>query len=197
MSALTRPRARVIDTAIRLGRLWCEGQIIDGSPALGHALKVARKVDEHCPSASPDHIAAVIVHDAPFFTPPELDLDTTLTTMLNADVTRIVRAIEAEHDALDHSSNPDIDTTSQDVLIASAADKVISIGAILKRARRSPAPNDYWTTRQPFLMRVPYFQAFSISARPYLPDTLADELHDVVTVAASATAPFRRAADAR
>jgi hypothetical protein len=77
MSALTKPRAAVIDTAIGLARGFCDGYQIDGSPALGHALKVARKVDQHLPSASPDLLAAVIVHDAPFFAPDERSTSTT------------------------------------------------------------------------------------------------------------------------
>jgi hypothetical protein len=193
MTALTRPRDPLIDTAIALGRLWCTGQIIDGSPALGHAFKVARKLDQHYPTAPAELIAAVIVHDAPFFAPPGTDLDATLTTLLSADVARAVRAIEAEHRALDHSAAPTIDTTSPDVLIASAADKVVSIGAILRRARASRTPSLFWDARRPFLARVPYFQAFAAASDPHLPVGLARELNALVTLAADATAPHRTA----
>jgi hypothetical protein len=194
MSALSRPRTQVIEAAIELGRRWCEGKIIDGSPALGHALKVARKVDEHFPAAAPDLIAAVIVHDAPFFAPDDIDLESVLTMMLSSDVARIVRAIEAEHDALDNSPAPQVDTANTDVLIASAADKVVSIGAIMKRARRFRDPAVFWLTREAFLLRIPYFQAFAVTAGPYLPPSLATDLNRVVTIAADATAPYRRIA---
>ena len=83
MSALTRPRHRLVEVAINLARQWCYGHVIDGSPALGHALKVARKVDEHLSTASPDLIAAVILHDAPYFAPDSDDLEQLLTLPFN------------------------------------------------------------------------------------------------------------------
>ncbi|MET0492938.1 MAG: metal-dependent phosphohydrolase [Actinoplanes sp.] len=191
MSVLTRPRATMIDTAIELSRGFCEGHIIDGSPALGHALKVARKVGKHHPTASPDLVAAVILHDAPDFAPADMDLDNVLTERLSPAVTRIVRAIEREHEALGRSEVPDVQTDDLDVLIATAADKVVSIGAITQRARRSPDPVSYWGSRRPFIKRVPYFRAFAAAAEPHLPAGLARELTAVVSNAYDATARYR------
>lgn len=191
MSVLTRPRPAMIDTAIDLSRGYCAGHVIGGSPALGHALKVARKIDEHHPAATPDLIAAAILHDAPYFAPVGTDLDTVLTERLSPDVTRIVRAIEREHEALEHSDVPDVKTDDRDVLVASAADKVVSIGAIIRRARRAPDSRKFWGTRRLFIKRVPYFAAFSTAAEPHLPAGLARELATVVISAHDATAPYR------
>jgi hypothetical protein len=118
MSVLTRPRSPLIDAAIDISRDWCEGHIIDGSPALGHALKVARKVGE---------------------------------------------------------------------LVASAADKVVSIAAITLRARRSGDPAAFWSRRRAFIDRVPYFQAFAVAAEPHLPASLVRDLAAVITSAVEAT----------
>lgn len=191
MSALARPRAAMIDAAIELSRDFCEGEIIDGSPALGHAMKVARQVDKHHPIASPDLIAAVILHDAPYFAPANVNLDNVLTELFSPAVTRIVRTIEREHEALAHSELPDVQTDDLDGLIASAADKVVSIGAITWRARRAPDSRSYWGTRRAFIKRVPYFRAFAAAAEPYLPAGLARELAAVVSRAHDATAPYR------
>ncbi|MEU7907218.1 HD domain-containing protein [Actinoplanes sp. NPDC049118] len=176
----------MIDAAIELSRDYCAGKIIDGSPALGHAMKVARKVDEHHPGASPDLIAAVILHDAPYFAPPEIDLDNVLAELFGPTVAQIVRAIEREHDALDHEESPTIVLDHSDVLIASAADKVVSIGAILRRAEQHPSPAAFWAARRPFADRVPYFHAFMTAAWPHLPNRLALELETVVSAAATA-----------
>ena len=191
MSALTRPRLPLIDTAIALSRDWCEGHIIDGAPALSHALKVARKVADHLPGASADLIAAAILHDAPYFAPAGVDLDRTLAATLNSSVLRIVRAIQAEHEALQHSTDPGVETRDLDVLLASAADKAVSIAAITRRGRRSDSPDTFWNRRRAFIDRVPYFKAFAAAAEPHLPASLARELTAVVTGAAKATTNYR------
>lgn len=185
MSVLTKPRTEPIATAIELARGWCAGHVIDGSPALGHAIKVARKIEEHQPDAPAALLAAVIVHDAPYFAPKDLDLDTVLTGRLGPDVTQIVRTIEREHHALDTAATPEVDTSDPDALIASAADKTVSIAAIVRRSRRSIDPDDYWDRRRPFVDRLPYFWTFVVKAAPHLPASLARELHLVVAQAAS------------
>lgn len=192
MSAVRLPRTPLIDTAIELGRHWCAGEIIDGSPAIGHALKVARKVVEHVPDASEDLVAAVILHDSPFFAPNEIDLDAVLTERLSPQVARIVRAIEREHDALDNQLSPWVEIGQLDVMIASAADKVVSIAAILRRARRFADPAVFWVSRQAFVDRVSYFQAFARAALPVLPSALALELDLVLAAAIDATSAYRR-----
>ena len=191
MGALTEPRDTLIGTAIDLSRQWCHGHKIDGSPALGHALKVARKVDQHLPDAAPDLIAAVVLHDAPYFAPEGTDLDEVLTERLSPAVTRIVRAIEREHQALDAAETPEIDTSDPETLVASAADKVVSVAAITRRARRAADGRAYWSTRRSFIKRVPYFRAFAAAAEPHLPAGLARELATVVDHAYEATAPYR------
>jgi hypothetical protein len=191
MNALNRARSPLIDTAIALSRRWCEGHMIDGSPALGHALKVARKISEHVPNASPALIAAVILHDAPYFAPSDVDLDRTLAETFSPAVLRIVRAIEVEHEALVHRPDPIVENQDSDVLIASAADKVVSIAAITTRAGRSGEPAAFWGRRRAFIDRVPYFEAFAVAAEAQLPVSLARELNAAVGRAAEATAPYR------
>jgi hypothetical protein len=113
-----------------------------------------------------------------------------LTNRLNAEVTRIVRAIEAEHRARDDDPIPQVSTADPDALVASAADKVVSIAAILKRGAVARMPATFWVTRQPFIERVPYFEAFADQAEPFLPDSLATELTQIVALVAAVTLPY-------
>ena len=191
MSANSLPRAPVIESALELARIWCSGHMIDGAPALGHAIKVARKVYEHLPSAPLDLLAAVIVHDSPYFAPADIDLDAVLTNALSRRAAQIVRAIEAEHEALDRNDSVAVDTRDREALIASAADKVISISSVVGRGRRASDPDAYWRERSAFTSRVPYFQHFAAISTAYLPCELAVELTAVVAFAAETTTPYR------
>lgn len=101
MSVLTKPRHPTVDTALALARTWCAGHVIDDAPALGHAIRVALTLDRHVPDAHPELVAAVLLHDSPEFAPAGLTLDELLTARLGPAVTRVVRALEAEHIGLD------------------------------------------------------------------------------------------------
>lgn len=191
MGALTPPRPALVDTALDLGRRWCAGHLIDGSPALGHAVKVAHKVDRYVPEADPALIAAVILHDSPYFAPEDTDLDAVLNDRLGPAVKRIVRAIEREHQALAVAELPAIDVSDPHTLVASAADKAVSIAAITRRADRASDVTAYWSTRRAFIKRVPYFCAFAEAAAPHLPTGLARELAVAAKKARDATSPYR------
>ncbi|MCW2144555.1 hypothetical protein BXY51_009163 [Actinoplanes cyaneus] len=58
---MTKPRHALVDSAIQLARTWCSGHIIDGAPALAHAIKVARKAEQHEPTLRPE-----LVRQPPF-----------------------------------------------------------------------------------------------------------------------------------
>jgi len=71
--------------------------------------------------------------------------------------------------------------------VASAADKIVSLRSILRRASRAPDPVAYWRTRPAFAARVPYFAAFHTAAVPHLPPGMAGELARLVVRAEHAT----------
>jgi hypothetical protein len=171
---------------LELAGAWCEGQIIDAAPALAHAVRVALKLGEHIPDVAPELVAAVLVHDNPEFAPPSIDLDAVLTARLDADVTRVVRALQREHEALD-SPTPQAPTGDLWTLYASAADKIVSLRSILTRAAAANDPDEFWQAQQPFVDLVPYFRAFHTSASPLLPETMGDELGRLVGMAEHAT----------
>lgn len=188
MTVLTRPRHPAIATALELAKTWCAGQIIDGAPALGHAVKVALVLDRHLRNPPPELVAAVLLHDAPYFAPlPPINLDGLLTNRLGPEVTRVVRALEREHTALATQPVPTVDTSDRWTVWASAADKIVALGSILRRAGRADDPAGYWSRRQAFVDRVPYLRAFHTDTVDLLPGGTAGELGRLVSAAERAT----------
>jgi hypothetical protein len=193
MTVLSRPQHPIVADALVLAGEWCRGQIIDGAPALGHAVKVALVLGRHVPDAAPELVAAVLLHDCPEYAPKDVDLDALLTVRLGPAVTRIVRGLEREHIALDQRPVPDVTTEDSWTLYASAADKIVSLRSILRRASRTADPAVYWQSRRAFVARVPYFAAFHTVAAPQLPPGMTGELARLVVRAEQATARHRSA----
>jgi len=188
MSVLSRPRHPIVADALVVARDWCAGHIIDGAPAFGHAVKVALTLGRHVPDPAPELVAAVLLHDSPEYAPKEIDLDAVLTARFGAPVAAIVRGLEREHIALDQRADPDVTTEDRWTVVASAADKIVSLRSILRRASRAPDPAAYWRSRRAFVARVPYFAAFHTAAAPHLPPGMAGELARLVVCAENATA---------
>ena len=187
MSVLTRPRHPLVATALRLARQWCEGHVIDGAPALAHAVQVAMKLGEHVHDAPPALVAAVLVHDSPEFAPFDVRLDDVLTVALGDDVRRVVRALQREHDALD-AGNPELPPLADGwVVQASAADKIVSLTSILGRAAAAEDPEEFWRVRRPFIALVPHFRQFHDAVAKAVPSSMAQELGRLVQMAEAAT----------
>jgi hypothetical protein len=193
MTVLSRPRHPIVANALTLAGQWCRGQIIDGAPALGHAVKVVLVLGRYLPDAAPELVAAVLLHDSPEYAPKDIDLDALLTVRFGPAVTGIVRGLEREHIALDQRPAPDVTTEDRWTLYASAADKIVSLRSILHRASRSVDPPGYWHSRRAFVARVPYFAAFHTAAAPHLLPGMAGELARLVVRAEQATVPYRSA----
>lgn len=181
-------RHPVTAAALDLARVWCAGQTIDGAPALRHAVRVARKLDEHLPAASPELLAAALLHDSPDFAPDTVDLDALITAQVAPGVAAIVRGLEREHQALADNPAPQVAGDDLMTLYASAADKIVSLTSILDRAAAVDDPAAYWDTRRAFVTRVGHFRAFHQSAAPHLPPSMNIELAHLVEAAEQATA---------
>ncbi len=180
MSVLTRPRHPLVDTALNLARTWCTGHVIDDAPALGHAIRVTLTLGRHLPAAPPELIAAALLHDSPEFA-AGVDLDEVLTSRLGPAVTWVVRAPEAEHAALDTvPGGPPIPVNDPWVLHASAADKIVALTSMLRRAAAAGDPTAFWALRRAFRDLVPYFRAFHRLATPHLPASMAADLDLIV-----------------
>lgn len=66
------------------------------------------------------------------------------------------------------------------MLHASAADKIVALKSMLRRAATAPDPATFWTRRAAFRALVPYFRAFHTAAAPHLPADMAADLDFIV-----------------
>ncbi|RKR88426.1 HD domain-containing protein [Micromonospora pisi] len=175
MTVLAAPRHPLVRQALTDARTWCTGQIIDERPALVHAVRVAVTLARHLPGVPPELVAAALLHDAPEFVPPELDLDTILTARYGPEVPRIIRALQVEHHALDQP-NPPISTDDRPVLLASTADKIVALASLIRRARASGDPDAFFTARPGLLRLLPHFHGFHQAATGLVPTGMSDQL---------------------
>ncbi|MEV0650019.1 metal-dependent phosphohydrolase [Phytomonospora sp. NPDC050363] len=181
MSVLRYPRPPIVQAAMDLARPWCEGQIIDAAPAYAHAVKVALMLDKHI-RPHPDWLtAAALLHDAPEYAPPDVDLDTVVSDACGPETIRVVRALADLHAAMGRGGPPDLDAVDEPVLYAAAADKLVALTSILRRAKASGNPRAFFAERTAFRRAVPYFRAFVTHAQPRLPTTMATNLDTLVT----------------
>jgi hypothetical protein len=168
----------IVSTGLQLARVWCAGHQIDGAPAIAHAVKVAAKLGQHVPHPTPELLAACLLHDAPEFAPAAGtgDWAAVISGALTPEVTRVVRALYSEHQAVGGPDRPRTPIDDLPVLLASTADKLVSLGSVLGRGRTADDRAAYWAQRAAFLDAVPYFRGFANDADPHLPPTMAAAL---------------------
>lgn len=169
-------------SALRLAQLWCDGHRIGSQDALAHALRVVNVLLQHIPDAAPEVIAAAVLHDSPDLAPSDLDLHAVLVTLLSPEVARLVEALRHEHDGLDVGDMPEPPADDPALMKASAADKIVSIQAVLDGAQTNE-PAAYWRDRQGFVAALGYFRLFHDAAGRVLPSTMVDELGALVDLA--------------
>jgi hypothetical protein len=179
MTVLSAPRHPLISRGLRDSRAWCAGHVIDDRPALAHAVRVAVTIGRYAPGARPYLICAALLHDSPEFAPPDMDLDATLTRRYGPETTRIVRAMEHEHDLLDKGT-PTSAVDDVPVLLASTADKIVALSSLLHRARRSGDADRFFRARPALLALLPHFQTFHQAASGRVPPALTDRLASVL-----------------
>jgi hypothetical protein len=95
---------------------------------------------------------------------------------------------------MDKKLTSQIPTDDRPVLLASTADKIVSLSSILGRALAAEDRAAFWSTRQPFLAIVPYFSVFQAVAAPNLPPRMAAELGKLADIAAREATSVGRAA---
>jgi hypothetical protein len=192
MTVLTPPRHALVDSALHVARRWCLGRVIDDRPALAHAVRVAVTIGAHRPAAEPRIIAAALLHDAPEFAPPELDLDGYLTAEYGAEVRRLIRGMEIEHDALDRDEPVVPDSADVNLILLSTADKVVALTSLLRRARLSGDSSGFFATRRPLLNLLTHFRRCHSAATGAVPVTMTADFGKILDALDSATAVTRR-----
>ena len=187
MSVLTRPRPKLIEDAIRLGSLWCAGQRIDGGPAFGHGVRVARTVDRHFPDAPLTWAATALVHDAPDFV-AKGEMDQVIGERLGEEVLAYVWGLWAEHEVYEVCDQhpeiadarvPELARVDLPLLRLMAADQFIAFTDMQRRIKRAvlngQSEPEFWVTRGALLARMEYFLRFHDAARPHVPAAMHQE----------------------
>lgn len=179
MTVLSKPRDPLISQALADAMQWCAGKVIDDRPALAHAVRVALTIGEHVPHPGPDLIAAALLHDAPELAPPEVDLDVVLCFWYSREVHRIVRALQAEHQALDRL-DPPVNVEDPPVLLASTADRIVAFGALLRRANASGDVQGFFAARPGLGVLLPYFWRYQQASVGLVPATMSSVVHGLL-----------------
>jgi len=187
VTALTPPRHPLVDHALQDARHWCAGQVIDDRPALAHAARIAVTLGEHVAYPAPELIAAALLHDAPEFAPPDTDLDHVLSQRYGLEVVRIVRALEAEHHALDADA-PTLTVDDLPVLLASTADKIVALTSLSRRAAGTGDAAGFFATRPALRCLLPRFRAFRDAGAGRVPASMTGQLGQALDALATAAA---------
>lgn len=166
--------------ATHLARSWCAGRTIAGHSAFAHATRVARTINRYLP-ANPELTAAAFLHDSPEYAPLGLDLDAILAQRLVPEVPRIIRAHEAEHEALARDRQPTAPTADLPVLQLSAADKIVSLSTAIRNATTAPDAAAYWAGRRAFLEQLDYLAVFQHQVAGHLPQAMVQILGALIT----------------
>lgn len=192
MTVLTPPRHALVDSALLVARRWCFGRVIDDRPALTHAVRVADTIGAHRPLVEPQIIAAALLHDAPEFAPPELDLDRFLATVYGAEVRRLIRGMQVEHDALDRDEPIVPDPGDVNLILLSAADKVVALTSLLCRAHLCGDTTGFFAVRMPLSNLLTHFRRCQAAAMGAVPASMTADLGNILDALDVATAVARR-----
>ena len=133
-----------------------------------------------------------LLHDSPEFAPPTTDLDAYLTAVYGAEVLRLVRGMQAEHDALDLGTPRIPDPADRALVLLSTADKVVALTSLLRRAGLSGDTLAFFTSRRPLLDLLPHFCACELASADAVPATLTAALAQVLDDIAAVTSPLTR-----
>lgn len=196
MTVLTPPRPAVLDHALDTARAWCAGHHIDQRPALAHAARVAVVLGEHITPTPPEWTAAALLHDAPEFAPTGLDLDALLEEDFGHETRRIVRALQNAHQDLDAGA-PTIPLDDPPVLACMAADKIVALSSMTRRAHASGDPTRFLTARPALLAMLPHFHHFHATTTPCVPASMSRVLGDVLAELDALTPPTTAAHQGR
>lgn len=187
MNALSQPYDPLIEQAMADARTWCRGHIIDDRRRWHTRSRSRTNSTSTYPASCNWSAPRWFTHRSPLFAPGSFDLDTYLTGNYGPEVTRIVRAMQAQHEALD-SDNPPVLVDDVPVLLTSTADKIVALTSLLRRARLSGDVQGFFRVRQPLLRILPYFRAYQRAGAALIPPRMAADLAAALEQLEQATA---------
>lgn len=89
------------------------------------------------------------------------------------------------------NTHPAIDPADT-VVQTLAADKIVALSSMLRRARRSGDAAAFWAPRQAFIQCLTYFAAFRALAAGVCEADMIDHLTDLIVLSRTATDPFQQ-----
>lgn len=190
MGSLSPPRSPEVSAALGITRELGGREIIDGAPALRHAVRVVVSLERYVPEPEPQLAAGIILHDTPYFVPDREVLDARIRDEVGPTAADIVTSIWQEHrymgqaegmsDDLQTHLTALADMPDLTLLYATAADKITSFESITGRAAKADDVVAFWIARRALAVRLPYFRAFHEIAGPKLPDQMAEDYDNLV-----------------
>jgi hypothetical protein len=99
--------------------------------------------------------------------------------------------MQGEHDALDREQPIMLDASDASLLLLSAADKVVALTSLMRRARLSGNVTDFFTRRRPLLDLLNHFRACQQAAAGAVPEGLRIALGDALDTLDIATSGLR------
>ncbi|MGP3978979.1 hypothetical protein ACTWQF_34190 [Streptomyces sp. 8N114] len=168
----------MVEAALALARTWCQGHVIDGAPALSHAVKVTALFGTHCPAAPAHVVAALLLHDAPDLAPDPSAMAEEITRRCGAEALAFIQALHAEHAVLDNPEPAAVTahlatlTGTSWLLEAAVADKIIAFRYMTGRADRAEDREEFWAQRRAFVRLLPYFHQIGDLAAGRVPEPM-------------------------
>ncbi|MFE9328125.1 hypothetical protein ACIHDR_42975 [Nocardia sp. NPDC052278] len=168
----------LVVAALRMARARYAGHDnqVTGTTALAHAVAVANTIGDHAPGAEPEWIAAALLHRAGEIDPAAdgADLDELATGCSPHDVARLMTMLG---------------TAGPITNVITAAEKSVTLTAVLDRAATSGDEASYWADHPELSALISECRRFHSSAATTVPDSLADLLDALITRAEAGRRP--------
>lgn len=170
-----------VEAAFVLARGWCDGHVIDGGPALGHAVQVTHTLGQHSPDAPAYVVAASLLHDAPDLAPDRAEMAREITAKCGADVLSFIEQLHDEHTVLDQPTDANtaghLDTLASVpwLMHTATADKIIALEYATGRAEAAEDPAVFWDDRPAFVQLVPYFWRIHKAGQGIIPTGMSEQ----------------------
>lgn len=172
---------RVVDAAFHLAAKWGSGHIIDGAPAIRHAVKVTRTLGRYCPAAPATVLAAALLHDAPELVSDHAEMEQRITAACGTEVRELIRLLWAEHDVLREPADQEavaghLRRLSEIPWLATLtiAEKIVAIEYVLALGDQATDHDQFWGRQKAFTRLLPYLRHLQQAVLPYIPPAMSE-----------------------
>lgn len=180
MPVFDEPRHPLVEKAVTDARDWCFGHELNGKPAFARATRVVLTLEEHLGAdLTPELAAATLLRVAYQFASTEIDIDDYLLEHYSGSVRRILRALQAGHEAL-ATGTTSIDTADLQVVLGVTADTIAELHLLLQQARESVDEARFYTTQTHLHRQVTRLNQFQQTILGRVPESMSNALSNVL-----------------